>query len=237
MVREVDHAAKTEALEAGALHRVVLRTRESPGLINVFAGLAEARAPHPAEAASQPAPVVAVPAISMASTTDDNPPIPLAIPAEPDPPKFEPPEPPEVNEVYRTGSYQDWQTIIIATGELIAAVERGINAAGGDFGSLFHAVRVELADDYTFLDPFTQAFTYSAGVAALKGSPEVGTFASAISELLRRVVNRAAVGDRARRVRERIALEMLPIARRRADVLERSGLQAQLDRIAGTRVM
>jgi len=60
---------------------------------------------------------------------------------------------------------------------------------------------------------------------------------AAISETLRRIVNRVAVADRARRVRERVALEMLTVARGRADVLDRSGFQSQLDRIAGTRVM
>ena len=119
----------------------------------------------------------------------------------------------------------------------ISAVERGINAAGGDFASLFNAVRLELADDYVFLDPIAQTFRYSDGVASLKQEPDLSVFIAGLSEALRRTINLLAVGDRARRTRERIALEMLPVARRRTDVLERSGWRAQLDRIAGTTVM
>ena|SRR6185369_7193886 len=42
LVREIDRATNSETIEEGALHRVVLRTRESAGLINVFSGADEA---------------------------------------------------------------------------------------------------------------------------------------------------------------------------------------------------
>ena len=124
-----------------------------------------------------------------------------------------------------------------ATGELIGAIERGINASGNDFTSVFAAVRLELADDYVFLDPFAQTMRYADGVVAMKAEPDVTSFVNGLSEALRRTVNQVAVGDRARRLRERVALELLAVARRRTEVLERSGWRAQLDRIAGTAVM
>ena len=117
------------------------------------------------------------------------------------------------------------------------AVERGVNATGQDFNSLFYASRVELADDYVFLDPFARTLQYANGVVTLKTEPAVSVFVNGLTEALRRTVNAVAVGDRARRVRERVALEMLPVARKRTDLIERSGWRAQLDRIAGTAVM
>src|SRR4051812_25259915 len=51
LVREVDRAASTEVVEAGALHRVVLRARETPGTINVFAGADEAAVMQPTTSA------------------------------------------------------------------------------------------------------------------------------------------------------------------------------------------
>src|SRR4030095_11955759 len=122
-------------------------------------------------------------------------------------------------------------------GEVIGAIERGVNATGGNFLSLFSTVCLELADDYVFLDPMDQTFQYQDGVASLKGPPPMNVFVSGLSEALRRTVDRVAVGDRARRVHERIALELLPVARRHGDILERSGLRMHLDRIAGTKVM
>ena len=73
--------------------------------------------------------------------------------------------------------------------------------------------------------------------APLNTQPDVTSFVNGLSEALRRTVNQVAAGDRARRVRERVALELLAVARRRTEVLERSGWRAQLDRIAGTAVM
>src|SRR5205823_6472385 len=43
MVHEIDRAAGTAILEDGALHRLVLRARETPGTITVFEGAHEAQ--------------------------------------------------------------------------------------------------------------------------------------------------------------------------------------------------
>src|SRR5438477_12721623 len=42
LVREIDRAAGTDVLEEAAMHRLVLRARESPGKISVFEGADEA---------------------------------------------------------------------------------------------------------------------------------------------------------------------------------------------------
>src|SRR6202163_2643572 len=42
LVHEIDRAAGTDTLEEAALHRLVLRARETPGTISVFEGVDEA---------------------------------------------------------------------------------------------------------------------------------------------------------------------------------------------------
>src|SRR6266436_5434055 len=42
LVHEIDRAAGTDTLEEAALHRLVLRARESPGRVSVFEGADEA---------------------------------------------------------------------------------------------------------------------------------------------------------------------------------------------------
>src|ERR1044072_306986 len=54
VVREIDQVANTNVIEAGALHRVVLRVRETPGTINVFAGADEATVPQPTTTPTPP---------------------------------------------------------------------------------------------------------------------------------------------------------------------------------------
>jgi hypothetical protein len=62
-------------------------------------------------------------------------------------------------------------------------------------------------------------------------------FVAGISEALRRVVDQLAIGDRARRARERVALELARVARKNGDAIAASGFREQLDRIAGTKVL
>lgn len=232
LVHEIDRAAGTDTVEEGALHRVVLRARETPGTISVHEGAHEA-SPHQKHSDTAGSDKSA-----QSAKPDD------IQPAEPLPasgPLLHVDQPPAAQqideEIYPAGSYQDWPAILSTAGELIGAVERAVNANGENFNSLLAATRLELADDYSFLDPIVNAFEYENGGARLNQEMPVRVFVAAISETLRRIVNRVAVADRARRVRERVALEMLTVARTRADVLDRSGFQAQLDRIAGTRVM
>ena len=253
LVREIDRAAGTETLEEAALHRLVLRARETPGTISVFAGADEAppsvastaetvpRAISTSEAPPSLASPIDEPVANSvdAVTIPDAGPEPVAADVSEPFRAFAPAESaPEMTEdIYPTGSYNDWPAILATSGELIGAIERGINASGADFDSLFRAVRLELADDYSFLDPIARVFEYANGDASLNYEQPVNVYVSGLSEALRRTVDRAAVGERARRTRERIALELLAVARKHGPVLERSGFQAQLDRIAGTRVI
>src|SRR5215467_3480321 len=175
LTREIDQIAGTDTMESGALHRVVLRARETPGTISLFEGANEALPPKapPATELSAAPPLQQPPAE----------PSPGANPASPEtlraaepvraakstPAAIEPSgEMPVDEQIYRAGSYQDWPAILTATGEIVAAVERAIVAMGSNFTPLFETVRLELADDYVFLDPIVKTFHYSAGVASLK---------------------------------------------------------------------
>src|SRR5678815_2854454 len=76
LVHEIDRAAGTETLEHAALHRLVLRARETSGSISVFEGADEAviaRKPAPAvssEGEEALAPVVDEPASSAPAVED-----------------------------------------------------------------------------------------------------------------------------------------------------------------------
>jgi hypothetical protein len=232
LVHEVDRNAGTDTLEEAALHRVVLRARATPGTISVFqdtaAGsrlTAEATdlADRGIESGLEPALEFGVNGIGS------------------------PPEIPHEDEIasHARAGQMDEQVepanknaiLINLGGELIGAVEQGVNASGEDFSALFNQVRLELTDDYSFLDPMTNELTYAGGVASVSGYVTETAFVTGLSEALRRVVDKVAVGDRTRRVRERIALELLGVARKRKEALEYSSFRARLDQIAGTKVI
>ena len=237
LVHEIDRAAGTETLEHAALHRLVLRARESSGSITVFEGADEAvivRKPAPAE------PLVEedIPARALSSEVDE----PLAPVIDEPAPRapavedrvIESPAGPDEDDSERTVTGSE---ILKASGELIGGVERALTGAGADFESLFGAARLQLADDYTFLDPMSNKFAYENSVVTLPDDSLPNSYVVGVSEALRRVVDKAATGDRARRIRERVALELALLSRRRKELWARSGFAAQFDRIAGTKVI
>jgi hypothetical protein len=131
----------------------------------------------------------------------------------------------------------EWRDLVRLSGELIATVERAALSTNADFMSLFRAVRLGLADDYAFLDPGSGRFEYGNGTAQLRANPSMHAFVSGVCEALRGVVNKISAGPRAQSVRERVALELAVLSRRRQSQLAKFKFTPQLDRIAGTRVL
>jgi hypothetical protein len=233
LVHEIDRAAGTDTLEEGALHRLVLRARETPGTISVFEGADEAVAVQSTSPDAEPGrtPEIEMPASRSAAEPQ------IDVMVEGQNLKDEtPPATPAAQDAEPRDEIE-WGAVVRASGELLGGVERALNGTGADFDSLFNATRIELADDYTFLDPMSDGLTYANSVVTLNGEMPPNSYVAGLSEALHRVVDRVATGDRARRVRERVALELSSVARKRRDILARSGFLSQLDRIAGTKVI
>jgi hypothetical protein len=257
LVHEVDHATGADVLEEAALHRLVLRARESDGSITVFEGANEAIPPR-----------VSAPSAAVLSgeTSDREPEIELfelvsEESEEERPHESSPVEPASESSLSEAASGEiqpiaveekdaadsgqaktdtfapvDSAELVKVSGALIGGVERALNALGANFDALFIDARLSLADDYDFLDPTSANFQYAAGAVTLSQEPPADAYVAGLSEALRRVVEQAANGARGGRLRERVGLE-LALAARKNPALARSGFGAQLDRIAGTRVL
>ena len=233
LVHEVDRAAGTDVLEEAAMHRLVLRARESPGKISVFEGADEA------VAVKSMAPLQKADITNASVAADESfVAVPSAAPLIDDPQDSSANAPSKPAAVApEPDGMVEWPDVVKVSGELIGGVERALNGAASDFASLFRAARVEMADDYAFLDPTSGSLEYSNSIVHLRDELPVNSYVAGLSEALRRVVDKAATGARARRVRERVAVDLSLVARKRGEVLRRSGFQAQLDRIAGTKVI
>jgi hypothetical protein len=131
----------------------------------------------------------------------------------------------------------EWRDLLSLSGELIASVERAAQSVGADFNSIFRAVRLGLAEDYPFLDPTTNRLEYGGGRVRLHARPGLDEYVKGVAECLRRVVQKLAGAGPGGRVRERVALELAVLARRRATRLAHFKFTPQLDRIAGTKVL
>lgn len=135
-----------------------------------------------------------------------------------------------------TPEEQEWRELLRLSGELIGAVERAASNTGADFNGALRASRLELADDYHFLDPSTGRFQYANSNVRLQAQPGLNEYVLSLAECLRRTVDKLAKGERGGRVRERVALELAVLARRRQSRLVQFKLAHQLDRIAGAKV-
>ncbi|HEX8476222.1 MAG TPA: hypothetical protein VF666_19640 [Pyrinomonadaceae bacterium] len=123
------------------------------------------------------------------------------------------------------------------SGELMAAVERAASVAGGDFASAFQRARIQLADDFPFLDPMQRRFAYADGAATLQGKTSAGTYVSGVCEALRRTVEEIATRGEKIGVRRDVARELSTLARRRQTALAHFKFTPQLERIAGMRLL
>lgn len=131
----------------------------------------------------------------------------------------------------------EWRDLLRLSGEIIEAIERAALSANVNFTQIFGAAQLELADDFAFFDPSTRNFEYAHATVRLHANPGLKVYVAGLSECLRRVVEKMARGAQARHLRERVALELAVLARRRQTQLARFKLAQQFDRIAGTKVL
>jgi hypothetical protein len=216
IVAEIDRANGRALESEGAMERLLVHARESGGKITVY-GTEETADGDPveeSEAGGTPVSRKNDPRATSAFTSEFSTPTAL--------------EPPPADEV-------DWADLSDAGGKLIGAVERAVNHVGADFESAFRAARIELGDDYPFLDPTTDGLTYADKTITLNDQPTASAFVAALSDCLRRVVNKLAIGKESKRFRETVAIELAVAARLRPNGL--SQLTPQLSQIAGTRVL
>jgi hypothetical protein len=230
LVHEIDRDAGTDVVEEAALHRLVLRVRESSGSINVYEGVSESIPPQTAPALESPPPADEIAAEPAAATPEA---MRLSVGKD----EEETVVATDTVTVVRPANDGEWSDTMRVSGELIAGVERAATSLGADFASLFREARISLADDYAFLDPMTGQLRYENASVTMNGESEPQGYVAGLSEALRRVVDQIATGERERRTRERIALELARVARKHGEALARSGFSEQLDRIVATKVL
>src|SRR6185503_6325581 len=132
LVHEIDRDAGTDVVEEAALHRLVLRVRESSGSINVYEGVEESIPPQTESALESPPPVAEdAPVAEPEAATPEA----VASSAEKD--EEETVVAAEPVTVASPANSDEWSETMRVSGELIAGVERAATSLGADFDSLF----------------------------------------------------------------------------------------------------
>ena len=215
-VSEIDPATRRASQTEGAMERMLVHAREPGGTITVYEkeGVPEGSSDEEIKSTANSAEVDDE--VTATSAFQSQFPSATATPSE-------------------APDTIDWEDLLEVGSKLIASVEWAVQSLGADFDSDFRMARIELGDDYPFLDPSGKGLTYANKVIKLSDQPSRNAFVTGLSECLRRIVNKRANGKQGKRFRESVAIELAVTARMRPKGMGK--FTAQLDRIAGTRVL
>jgi len=208
-VFEIDRESGNSSRDEGAMERVLVHAREAGGIITIYEGKVEPGS------TSDLGGTASAGFCDQLPTTD-------TIPDE----------------------QIEWAELLRISGDVIAAIERAVTSVDADFHTNFRTACIALGDDYPFLDPTGGDFKYANGIVTLdvqteeraghpRSQPTASVYIKALSECLRRIVNKLAIDKEGKRFRERVAVELAVASRMRP----LGDFQSQLDRIAGTRVL
>jgi len=209
---EKNHATGRGAQGKDAMERLLVRARDPGGVITIYEGPSETTSVDPVPGSTETA---------VRFEIQNEAPFALAAAA------------PAVSQL--GGEEFDWDILLAASGEMIAAVERAVQSANEDFGAHFRAALIAMADDYPFLEPSAGSFQYSNAKVELRERPAASDYVSSLTDGLRRVVNGVAAGNAGPRFRERVAVELAVVVRLKENAF--AEFMPHLDRIAGTRVL
>ena len=210
-VSEIDRATRRATQTEGAMERLLVHAREPGGTITVYERK-PASSSHDGIKPAADSPV-GRDEVTTTSTFDF---------------QLAPATAPDAGDV-------DWNDLLDAGGALVSAVERAVQSLGQEFDSNFRAARIALGDDYPFLDPTGNGLKYSNKIITVSVQPGSNAFVTGLSECLRRIVNKLAMGKEQKRFRETVAVELAVAARMRPSGLAK--FKSHLDGIAGTRVL
>ena len=210
---EKNHTTGRGAQGKDAMERLLVRARDPGGVITIYEGPDETANANQSSSASTET--------RVDPETQDSPEsiVAAAVPVIQ----------PELNDEI------DWDNLLAASAELIAAVERAADSVHEDFASHFRSALIAIGDDYPFLDPTAGIFQYRNAKVHLRQQPDGADFISSLTESLSRVVSKLVTGNAGERFRERVAVELAVVARRKGNVFNE--FTSRLDRIAGTRVL
>src|SRR5882762_4430338 len=166
-VSEIDSATRRASETEGAMERLLVHAREPGGKITVYGSDDETAGATKAEIKSTPN---SVPQDDEVMTA-----------------------PPPFASTFATAPAEetiDWADLLDAGGQVVGAVERAVESIGADFESSFRAARIQVGDDYPFLDPTGNGLSYADKTIILNGQPSVNAFVTGLSECLRRITNK-----------------------------------------------
>lgn len=249
-VREHDRIAGRVAEGEEALQRILIRSREPGGIVNVFQlkeeEIIEAKTEKTKEKAVKPIQKMKPTAVLATANTANGKTqtVPKAeiketVVEKPKPNAILPNLPFEFSNKVESRakktaiSPSDWQILVNLTGELLATVDQTLAAANLDFSAAFQKARIEISADYPFMNPAAQVFEYKNGKILLREQPNAKLFSASILEALRRIIEKLGTNPKFSETHRTVTQKILSLLHQRRAYYDKFSMTKTLEKILG----
>lgn len=251
-VREFDRIAGRIGEGEEALQRILIRSREPGGIVNVFQigaeeeKIVEVITEKPAVKVSNPIqnikPTSVLAAAAPTNGTNGNAPKaePQKIVAEVPKPKNALPALPfeftnkvESKAKQNTLSTDDWEMLLNLTSELLSNIDKTLATSNLDFSAAFTKARTEISGDYPFINPETKIFEYKGGKISMREQPNAKLFTASILEALRRLLEKLGANPKFSDVHRAAIQKILMLVHHRRAFYDKFSMTKTLERMLG----
>jgi hypothetical protein len=241
-VREYDQIAGRVAEGDEALQRILIRSREPGGIVNVYQTVAETD-PVPVVETSQSEPQVALPKASASSPVPASKdfyangngaqfrkeePVAAAKPSLPNLP-FEFSNNVEAKAKAKTLSPEETKLLLNLVGELLGTADRALSMAKLNFPNAYHKACIEICADY----PFLMSLEYAQGKVTVPEMPSAKIFVAGVLAALKRILDRLGSHPKFIEVHRFSAQKLTALANHRKSYYQKYEISSQLHKILG----
>lgn len=253
-VREFDRITGRVGEGEEALQRILIRSREPGGIVNVFQTVESEEkvgviTEKPAEKVSNPIQNIKPTAVltATAPTNGSNGNAQIVPKSEPIKVKeiipekttptialpFEFTNKVEAKAKQTTLSTDDWQMLLNLTGELLSAIDKTLATANLDFSAAFTKARTEISGDYPFIDPATKIFEYKNGKISMREQQNAKLFTASVLEALRRLLDKLGANPKFTDIHRAAIQKILMLVHHRRAFYDKFSMTKSLEKMLG----
>lgn len=237
-VREYDQIAGRIAEGDEALQRILIRSREPGGIINVYQTLAETEVVvEQVQMKSEIAPPKVAAAVAQAATEvfSNGNPVQVRIeetatakPALPNLP-FEFTNRVEAKAKPKALSAEETKVLLGLVGELLGTADRALSMAKLNFPSAYHKACMEICTDY----PFLMSLEYGQGKVTVPDLPSPKIFVVGVLEALKRILDKLGAHPKYEEVNRFASRQILALSSQRKTYYQKYGIDSPLKKLLG----
>ena len=130
-------------------------------------------------------------------------------------------------------SPQDWQTILQLTSELLWTVDTILAEATLNFPAAIRKAQSEISADYPFLDPNDGIFSYENGKVKMQEQVSGKLYVASLNEILRRMLDKLGTNPKFAEVHRKITQRLIALIRQRKPHYDKFSITPHLEKILG----